>query len=739
MRPTFENCGIYINRTIAEYSKKLSLKLYYREAGTKDFLPAFDPVEVWQENAWRGSLLMLRENTRYEVKAVISGELEDTVTGEFTTLNSEVKIARTVVLDPAEFKGSLTITESGTPDGYIRYTMKGGVLKGKKARQAVISAKNVKYLVFENLTIDGNFTPGGLQLLDAQNIIVRNCEIYGFGRVAERRMDVGGTFCDPKTGKRIYYDPGIEITNCRDVLVERCYIHNPTAFSNTWFYSHPAGPTAIRVLNNEGVVLRYNDLVGGDLNRYIDVVHGPGNGTYAGGFKRDADIYGNLMIFSDDDGIELEGGEMNLRAYLNRFEGTYSGTSTGAAQLGPCYVFRNLYVRPGDEDDCSGSALKSGLQRQGYGAVYYLNNTVTWQSSPYGITSFHKEKPEANINPLLKCFTRNNIIACGSRLFHRTFYFWRSDVDYDLIHIRKPNPSTVVDRQALDEGGQEKHAIYAEPQYVAPERGDFRLRPRSPGWESAQNLPDLKVVHRGAFQEDGIAWLPYRPLPVDADWQEIYFKSSQGEMTRKFTVTTGGKGIELPFKTNRSEDFFTVTPESGVFRSGGKIEFTVTVHPEKLLRPRVYSGAILLRTDAGLSMPITVYADFGDSAERRQEMLKHAIVVPAKLTPESPTMTTTVNIPEDGTWFLLADISECPESGNFQVKLGDMEHSSALNRGASMRAMVPFGGLSATYFPLKAGEHRLSIQADGELRGQIVRWLITKEPHLFTWRQGGAK
>ena len=73
-RPTWENCGVYLNLLPEEKKQKIKVAYFFRPKGEKTFRQALDPAEVIQEHAWRGSLLMLKENTDYEFKGIITGE-----------------------------------------------------------------------------------------------------------------------------------------------------------------------------------------------------------------------------------------------------------------------------------------------------------------------------------------------------------------------------------------------------------------------------------------------------------------------------------------------------------------------------------------------------------------------------------------------------------------------------------------------------------------------------------------
>ena len=533
--PTFENCSYYINRTKKEWGKKCSVKVYYRKKGTEKWINVIDPVDMEREKAWRGSMMLLQENTEYEFKAVISGAVKDEIRSSFKTRSSSFKVAETIVLNSRNFNKQLKNIKSGTPDGYIRYTAeKGFVLKGGKLMDGgVIECSKVKYVIFEGLTIDANGSRHGIKLVDCSDVVIRNCDISNFGRsdrVRDMRQMGRWTYKNRMTG----WDGGIILHGGKRQLVERCYIHTPYSSSNSWFYSHPSGPEAIFIDKTKGgTVIRYNDLVGSDARRWNDAIEGSGNGSIEGGFGRDADIYGNLFAYSNDDSIKIEGGEMNIRLYYNRFQGSYCGVSTGCCRLGPSYQFRNVYYRLGDENNRFGSHFKNGMGNQGDGAIYFLNNT-TW---PPGVTSgfsgIHNKPPV--YNPPLKAFSRNNIVISQGSYVAKDWPKWNCDLDNDLLYGAGKERDD-EEKARFKTWKQYKNALFADPQYMDPERGDFRLKKSSPARNKAVRIPGLETKHLGAVQDDGMVF-PHRPIPVTTDRQEIRFDPLTKGKSFNFTMT----------------------------------------------------------------------------------------------------------------------------------------------------------------------------------------------------------
>ena len=726
--PTFENCSYYINRTKKEWGKKCSVKVYYREKGASKWVNVLDPVNMEREKAWRGSIMLLKENTEYEFKAVISGEVKDEILQTFRTRSSNFKVAETIVLNSKNFKEQLIKIKSGTPDGYIRYTAeKGFVLKGgKNMDRGVIDFTNGKYVIFENMTIDANGSRHGIALRNCSDVVVRNCDISNFGRsdwVRDMNQLGRWTFQGSQTG----WDGGIIIHGGQRHLVERCYIHTPHSSSNSWFYSHPTGPEAIFIDKTKGgTVIRYNDLVGSDARRWNDTIESSGNGQIDGGFGRDSDIYGNLFAYANDDSIEVEGGEMNIRLYYNKFQGSYCGVSTGCCRLGPSYQFRNVYYRLGDENNRRGINFKNGMGNQGDGAIFIMNNSTYTPGIATGYGNFHGKDPI--YNPPLKAFTRNNIVIANGRYVAKEWKKWNCNLDKDLFFGAEKEVDT-DSKEFFKEWKQYKNAIFADPRYVDAEKGDLRLKKDSPARNKAAQIPGLPVKHLGAYQDDGVE-IPYRPLPVSIDKQEIRFTPESKNAAFRFTLEARGKNFAGAFKVRCNDDFFTVSPAAGTIKSGEKITFTVRCNYSNIKMPRIHNGMILVRFDNGLSRCLSVYGDFRGDRELRKEMYKHGIKV-KDLKFVDGKYTGKFSVPEDGCYFIFAE-GKVQGWGRTSVTIGGAvtdKRARFISKSPGI-ACVRNGHLSGWYFFLKKGECDFSLKTD-MAGAKVDNFYITKEAEWF--------
>lgn len=622
--PTFENVSFYIDET----DSQTECSVYYREKGSEDWHKAYEPFyekSDMTEGQYRGSIVYLKENTAYEVKAEIlkDGIVVREESAECTTWTSDVPIAKTIniseVYENGSYKPLVLNGIKGSEDGWIKIVGDGKtVINAGREWISSVHIQDCQYLILEGLTIKGGERHGINAASGCENVRIINCDISEWG--------VKGVF-NPwlmafvTDGNSRNLDGGIRIFRAKNFVVERCYIHDTLDYTNPWSYAvegeqgytskHPAGPSAITISGRQGLVIRWNDMTGSDVHRLNDVVESEFNTMSESGSGFDGDIYGNLMYCCEDDNLEVDSAARNVRVYENRMEKSLCGVSTAPTQIGPVYVFRNLITNRGASEFNIGApyverpkgvsetinyysshALKSD---QGNGMQYIFNNTMS--------TNIRKN------STLLHGITRNNITT-----FSRSSATEGEIADYDLL----------TDGTTASSESYEPHGIFGQPEYIDVKTGNYNLKENSLGVNAGETLDNFSVISEdgktdiGAFEIGGkYNMMPYRPIDMTAD--KSYALIDDGhETTVTFTLGDIPAGLNYRIHTNLQNEFLQIEGINCELSGEAKPNTTYTVkikgnldnHYYWLNNKKMYfnegNGMIYLRLDNGFSVPVTV-------------------------------------------------------------------------------------------------------------------------------------
>lgn len=572
--PSFTTASYYISMPEVK-----GLRIMYRKIPTGKWQDAHPPIRDNDDGNYRGSLVNLEEGTQYVLRAYDGNKVY--YSKPFRTRSNNIIIGKTIVLNKDNFKNNLSKIVSGTPHSWVRYTSKPGFVLTNDGKSPLLTIDNAKYVIFENLTLKGGDRRAVI-LTNSSNITFRNCDISGWGRTGKQRFDLDGKYYTEDDC--VNFDAAIHIGRCRNTIIERCFIHDPRGRANSWQFAHPAGPEAITIGNCTSTIIRYNDFVGSDEHRWNDAVESRGNFSEVGGLSRDADVYGNFMIFSSDDCIELDGGQQNVRCFGNRFEGAYCGVSVQGCMKGPSYVFDNLINDMGDEFGLSGQSLKTSTGSGGkYAKCFVFHNTFAGTGNGTATIKY---------TPTEIC---NNIFADECSLTIGK-YPWVNSHNLVPVSVKGLGEGTIVSN---------------EPGFIAPELGIFAPAEKSIARNKAKKINGFSRGNTlGAMQSNHYSeQLPRRPLPVSVDAGTLKFE--RGELEKHVTATAcKSVAFRQSFTIVKTDaaDWFEVFPSSGILQTGQSITFSVKLKKERLPERRNWRGAFLIRFADGLSRPVAVYA-----------------------------------------------------------------------------------------------------------------------------------
>ena len=574
--PLFESCSVYFRTEVPK-----SCKITYREKGSSQWLPAFEPVyDRSYGGVFRTSIVNLKQDTAYEVRAeAVSGRQTVRAKGEFRTWAEKVPIAKKIVLTQEQVKNGYTIRDKGKPDGWILYTTAPGVVVNGTGKKQALLLDKAEYVIVENMTIKGGDS-NAVWLNHCKYVRVRNCDISQWGDPQNWTYDKGSGRMRNKAGRHLHNKNAIYLFYGFGQVIERCYIHDPLLSSNNWRYGHPDGPQGIAPMKPQSTVIRYNDICGSDLKWWNDGIAGNCNFDLDGGLNKDCDVYGNFIAFANDDCIELDGGQQNVRCFRNHFENSFMGISIQGCMTGPSYVFENRVVDLADEFMVASSAVKTADVWVGhYAASHFYNNTT--------------DKANAKIR-----YGRNYRIVSQNNILEEIiipaapFTFLGMRADNNLL---KRNPG--------------KKDFEGVPQYTDPDRGIYTLKAGSPGKGKGIVVPGLNSKNPDLGAPADLE-LPYRPFGLTlTDGRKALFtvKGGKASAPQTFTVKASAP-VKFTVHKSQDSDWYTVTPSSVSLKPGESVKLTVKVDPSKMNSRINYRSVFFLRTAEGWSRPLTVMA-----------------------------------------------------------------------------------------------------------------------------------
>lgn len=484
---TFHCLSIYWSPETGQAGKDVLVK--FREAGQQawhDGLPMrYNPVKTPECKAdYRGSIVNLTPGRSYEIALALEGT-DIRTSLKAATWSEDFPVASTVKCQNSA--ATLNVTKSGTPDGYILYDGTGTTIDCNNQSDLGISV-DASYVILRGFTIK-NVKQYGIRIINGHHIVIENCDISKWG--SEETQGFGyemqaGVFSSNK--------------DVHSVVVQRCKIHNPSWNTNSWAVDHykgrdsrhPDGPETIVFWEAQGNhVIRYNECWSDPDHYYNDIIGGRFNSSYRGFPGADSDIYGNYFANCWDDGMEIEGGNQNVRIWNNYVEETLMTIANAATSIGPLYIWRNVGGRSYTPPGSSWNMTHGYFMKMGYagndswmtGHMYVFNNTV-FQPKNEGSSGLGGD------SKLIKhCTSRNNILHVRPGDTH-PIATNKGDIDnsfdYDLLSAdRYPE-------------GQETHAVKGTPLYVPSagfsfetKTGNFQLAPGSPGIGKGQVIPNF--------------------------------------------------------------------------------------------------------------------------------------------------------------------------------------------------------------------------------------------------------
>lgn len=223
------------------------------------------------------------------------------------------KAGDVITLAKGTYSGQFSINASGDEDNpiFIRgEDEEGVVLDGGGCTGCNVFEVYGSWITLERLSIAHAERAVRFQTAGAQGNVVRRVHI------SDVTLGIGG-----KSGQKNFY-------LCDNVVEGR--LKWPLTYGDDGA-AHASDDGLVVV--GSGMVVCHNTISG-----FADALQNAEDGARAN------DFYGNDILWTYDDGIELDGMEGNGRCFRNRFTNTFDTTSFQPIFGGPAYVLRNVIV-----------------------------------------------------------------------------------------------------------------------------------------------------------------------------------------------------------------------------------------------------------------------------------------------------------------------------------------------------------------------------------------------------------
>jgi len=487
--PTYEAVSLYWDGP----GSPSDCNVQFRQQGASAWTKGLDLWYDASTNECRGSLVYLTPGTAYEAQLGQNGSFTRGVT--FATWSNSMPVAQTIRVPSGAT--TLDITAGGSPSGYIVYDGTGSTIDVQNNAATDINI-TASYVIVRGFTLKGAQQHGILIDKNQHDVVIEDNDISGWGRT---RDGTWGT--DMDSGIRAICQ-NEELTR---VTIQRNKIHDPRYPANSWAVAHPAGPQGITFSfcggNN---VFRWNEIYSAQ-NHFNDGIGGEDNFSTAGFPNKDSDLYGNRVEMTWDDGLEIEGGDENVRVWGNYVNRTGTGISSTIDSVGPLYIFRNVWDRnqfiegANCDSDQKQPMFKDGSSSDfGNGRRYLFHNTMLQARDPscqYGLGGGAGIGGTGDTQLVHNTVSMNNIYDLWKPQ-NGSFYQIGDDVTFQNDMTDSPSSPEVS-------------GIVAVPQYaanngwVSGSGGMYQLAAGTPGYDQAARIPNFNDHFNGAAPDVGAA------------------------------------------------------------------------------------------------------------------------------------------------------------------------------------------------------------------------------------------
>lgn len=371
--PTYFNPGVVVNAGVQPITGDIATAIFYLDEGTDYDVEVTATIDSVQQPT----------------------EIYQATTRTFPTIGTTINLS-------SIYSGTGGINAAAIPDGTANaWTKVVGDISADGGHdiniEETLFMNGKEYIVFEGLNIKGGYYYG-IRLYAGAHFWFKDCEFHENGR-APVSYDQYGRSLDSQgriIGDVPVADASLYLEYTPDVVIENCLFHTPRAPSGSWselggqhpqgsraIFVHPEGKNAYLGINGQ-IVIRDSSLYGTNADRFNDLICTRHNGWRNGGFIRDSEIYRCDMSYTNDDIIELDGGQHLVSMHDCILKEALCVFSAIPTRWGPCFIFNNTLLDAEDTSGYSNGSIKeAGIGfgtdstiNKDFGVVNYFNNLI---------------------------------------------------------------------------------------------------------------------------------------------------------------------------------------------------------------------------------------------------------------------------------------------------------------------------------------------------------------------------
>jgi len=368
---------------------------------------------------------------------------------------------------------------------------------------------------FGTLFPDFDYVSGGITLIGARRCVVQFCHVHTIG------------------GRNVFLR-----SRAADNLIEHNLVRDPRLGGWPWNVVKGTPDQELTGISNRadrGNVVRYNTIRNtfNGVDARIQEVGTDEN------VAADADFHDNVIEQIGDDAVEIdEVSGINVRVLRNRAIGIFSGISLAPVEQGPTYTLYNTF------SNFTRNAFKPAGTSVGH--VWACHNTCYGTVS--GKAAVHPSGFFSNMH-----FRNNIMVSTGNATVSDDAGESQTGNDFDGDLLRVVSFSTLfrwknVNYSSLaalrSATGFELGGIAADPAFVAPGAGDFRLQPTSPAIDAGIRLHGINDFYAGSAPdlgayESGLPLAVAETAPGRPQIGRIYPNPMRGAATIDFVLMRG--------------------------------------------------------------------------------------------------------------------------------------------------------------------------------------------------------